>query len=158
MPRKQKFQYETLLRIRKLQEDARARDLSDARRVLNTAIHQRESLADLQKDTLIEASQAATRHFNAGEVRQYYQFERHLAHLSDEKDLEIVNLADKAEVRRGELEEAMKRRRIVERLKERREKAFLAESRKEEQKFSDETATNHSAMARERSGRGSETP
>jgi len=101
---------------------------------------------------------ATRQEFDARDIRQYYVYERYLARLAVEKDANLAQLRSVEETRRNELEDAMKERRIVERLKERLTDAFLEEVTKEEQKTTDETATNHAALARARArGRAAES-
>ena len=94
------------------------------------------------------ASKTANKSFEPDDIRRYYQYERYLARLADDKDSQIVQLTDEAAERRTELEEAMKSRRIIERLNERRLASYMQELYKEEQKFNDEVATNRSASMR----------
>ncbi len=126
----------------------RARALAGARREVRQAEQALEGLEAKQRETLQEAGQRARKRFDALEVRLYYQYERYVARLADEKSAEIVELRGIAEQRRAELEEAMKRRRIMEKLIERKKRTYAAEVRKDEQVFADETAVNHAAIAR----------
>ena len=147
MPRRP-VQYDTLLRIRQLQEDLHAQSLAASRREVRRAQQQRAELMEQRHDVLDTAGRRARENPVARELRAYYQYERRLARLTDEKDAEVVQLGEVAEHKRGELEQAMKQRRIVERLRERRIQAYEAEVRREDQKFSDETATNAAARSR----------
>ena len=140
-------QYDTLLRIRQLQEDLHAAALAASRRQVRRAQEQRAELMAQRHDVLDTAGQRAREHPVAAELRAYYQYERRLARLTDEKDAEVVQLREVAEHKRGELEQAMKQRRIVERLRERRIEAYEAEVRREEQKASDEVAQVCRVMA-----------
>lgn len=141
-------QYDVLLRIRKLQEDLRAQSLAEARREVKTAEALRDSLIEQRHSILETASARARERFDPREVALYYQYERFLSRLRDEKEAEIDQLRGIEEVRRSELEDAMKRRRIIEKLRERKWKAFDVGVLKEEQKLSDETATNAVARIR----------
>lgn len=148
MPRKPSAHFDTLLRVRRRQEDLRARALAGARREIQRAEQELEGLETTQRETLQEAGQRARKRFDALEVRLYYQYERYVARLADEKSVEVTELRGVAEQRRAELEEAMKRRRIMEKLIEKKKRTYAAEARKDEQAFADETAVNHAAMAR----------
>lgn len=141
-------QLNTLLRIRRRQEDLRALALAEARRRVRVAREQRQALDDEQVWALEEGAAHARGQFDAAEVRRYYQYERFLARLSVAKEAEVLGLEQKAEGRRGELEDAMKRRRIIERLRERRHEAWMAEMNKSEQILLDEVATNYAARNR----------
>lgn len=148
MLRKRLQQHLTLQRIRKRQEDIKAQALAVAHRDVRIAKSEREEMISEQQHMLKMAGSALSTEFDTDDIRRYYQYERHLARLVDDKDVEIHELKAKASERRGELEEAMMRRRIIERLNERRYNAFMKEMRKAEQKFNDEVATNRSAIGR----------
>jgi len=139
--------FDTLLRVRKRQEEIQAQALAVAKRSVQTARDQRSKLAQERKNTFQQAGKAVHPRFDASEVRKFYQYARHLAHLGDLKDVEIRELVTLAEERQEELEDAMKARRIVEKLMERKMTVFKKELAKQEQKAIDEVATNYAAMA-----------
>ncbi len=139
-------QLDTVLRIRRRQEDLKALDLAEARRVEQAARDQRQRLINLQREAIEAGAARAKGEFDARDVRRYYQYERHVARLGVEKDAEIHGLEVETEKRRKELEEAVKRRRMMERLREKRQTAWQAELNKAEQILLDETATNYAAM------------
>lgn len=147
MPERKPFQYKTLLRIRKRQEDLRAQALAEARRNVNAAIRRRDEIALEQTRALEQAGTRTASRFNASDVRRYFQYERHLAQLGDETEALIAKLTAVEEERREELDAAMKKRRILERLKERQERAYATELNKEAQAMTDEVATNYAAIA-----------
>ena len=64
--------------------------------------------------------------FQAEEVGRYFQYERHLARLAVETDARLLELRALEEKRRAELEEALKSRRMVEKLQEREHAAHRA--------------------------------
>ena len=132
--------YETLHRVRKRQVDLKAEALGAVRRDINANQLQRDDIQRQQRDTLASVGATAQGRFDAEDVRRYYQYERHLAMQAVEKDAEIARLRTVEDERRIELEEAMKKRRMVERLSERRQLALLAERRKQEQREMDEAA------------------
>lgn len=140
------FRFGTLLRVRRRQLDLRAADLAAVRRGIRQNQDQRDALQAEQRRILEQAGSETMRHFDAGDVRRYYQFERHLARLADEKDAAIAELRKQEEERRLELEEAHKRVRVVERLEERHEERLRAHVNKFEQHVSDEIAVNQAAM------------
>ncbi|MDQ1258021.1 MAG: Flagellar FliJ protein [Candidatus Hydrogenedentes bacterium] len=161
MAKPKPFQYDTLLRIRRRQEDLRAQALATTQRDIRAAEAQRDELNEQRRRTLDRAGEAVKTKFNAGDVRRYYQYERYLAHLASETDAKIAQLRREADKRRAELDSAMKRRRVIEKLKERREEAFQTEMNKDQQKMIDEAATIRAALARGAGGGqsiGRETP
>ncbi|HIJ74522.1 MAG TPA: flagellar export protein FliJ [Candidatus Hydrogenedentes bacterium] len=153
MPRRRPFRYGMLLRVRERQEERKAAELAGTRRTIRVAQHQKAEIVRQQRESLERAGRSAAKRFDASDVRRYYLYERHLARLADDKDAMIAHLQREAERQRVELEEAMKRKRVVERLKERQQRAFFAELNKEEQAFSDEMAVNHAAVARHKRNR-----
>jgi len=153
MPRRP-VQYDVLLRVRRLQEDLKAQALASARREVQTAEQQRDALLEDRRLVFEEVGVRARHRFNAFEIRLFYQYERLLARLTDDKDAEIDRLQGVAESRRLELESAMKRRRMVEKLRERKLDVFEAEVRRGELKLSDEMATNAASMKRAAARRG----
>ncbi len=140
--------YNTLLRIRKRQEDLRAYALAASRRDLQLARDERARIVEEQQQMLARAGELAQRGFDASDVRRYYQYERHLARLGDVKDASIRQLEQATEERRAELEEATKAKRIVEKLVERKMDVYQHELRKLEQKTLDEVATSYAARDR----------
>jgi len=148
MALQRRFPYETLLRIRRRQEDLKAQALAVARHEVEVAQAQRRHLAEEQRGILDQAGERSRAYFDASDVRRYYQYERHLARLRDAKDAEIHALRDIEEERRIEVEEAAKRKRIVEKLKERHGVAWLRQWRKNEQRLMDEAGTTHAATRR----------
>ena len=92
--------YDTLLRVRQRQEDLRAQTLAEARRREHLALAERDALAQEQQRMLEEAGTLLTRHFDAADVRRYFQHERHLARLGDDKDIQILEFQAQAEARR----------------------------------------------------------
>ncbi len=151
MARLRQFRFTTLLRIRRRQEDARAQELAVARRHVDVATGQREAILGEQRRAMARAGTLTKVAFDASDVRRYYQYERHLARLGDEKDAEIHELEEKAEEKRSALLSASQSKQIVERLEERHRKAKAAALRKDEQRQSDEIATNYAALNPRRS-------
>ncbi|MBM3288623.1 MAG: flagellar export protein FliJ [Candidatus Hydrogenedentes bacterium] len=144
--------YAVLLRVRERQERLKAQALAAARRDVGRAQAQRDALAEEQQRVLGEAGEAARRQVDAAKVQAFIHYERHIARLAVDKDAEIHALRSAAEKRRAELEDAMKRRKVVERLTERERLAFRDRVLREEQKALDETASVQAALER-RAGR-----
>lgn len=140
--------YDVLLRVRERQELLRAQALASARRDASRAEAQREALNEEQRRVLREAGEASRNRVDATKVQSLIHYERHIARLAVDKDAEIRALQEVAEKRRGELEDAMKRRKIVERLSERARLAYHGHVKREEQKLLDETASVRAALER----------
>jgi flagellar export protein FliJ len=134
-------------------EDARARELAVELNSLTKARGDLTSIVETQAHILNEASEKVKAAFRGDEIRPYFLYETYLSEMAVKKDVEILELGKSAETKRKMLEEAMKKRRVVDRLKERHGEALRAELNKAEQMFSDEVATNQAAMARPGSGK-----
>jgi flagellar export protein FliJ len=132
--------YKTLLRVRQRMEDKRSTDLAQTRRRIQAADQERSALERQQVRMLETAAGRTQAAFSADDVQRYYQYERHLSRWLAEKDAEIVSLQQVETERLAALEEAMKEKRMTERLHERaweNHRALLAQL---EQKLTDETA------------------
>jgi flagellar export protein FliJ len=140
------FRYAVLLRVRKRQEDLKAQALGEVRRSITPAMADRDLLDREKRRALDQVATAARRRFDASDVQRYYQYERHLAWLAAEKDAQLRELRGEEDKRRMDLEDAMKQRRIVERLEERHDERVRAERRKADQQFSDQVAISQAAL------------
>jgi len=140
--------YDTLLRVRQRQEELKALALAEVRREIRSVEMQREEILRQQRQMLEEATGRARGEFRAEDVRGYYQYERHLARLAVEKDARLGELRALEEKRRQELEQALKERRMIEKLNEKELAVHRAAVSKKEQAALDESATNHAAMSR----------
>lgn len=137
--------YDTLLRIRRRQEDLKAGELAAAQRAVNALHEQRAQIVVAQQLALEQAQVTGGAQFDASEIRSYFQYERHLAKLRDDKDAELRAKQTAVDACRGEAEQAMKDRRIVEKLRERKRVAWLYARRRAEQQVMDEVATSYAA-------------
>ncbi len=140
--------YAVLLRVRERQERLKAQALAESRRDIQSAEAQRGALAEEQRRVLEQAGVAAQHQIDAHKVQSFIHYERHIARLSVDKDAEIHGLRKVEERKRTELEDAMKRRKVVERLSDRVRQTYIEHVRKEEQKQFDETASVRSAIER----------
>jgi flagellar protein FliJ len=141
------FRYGTLLRVRQRQEDLKSMALAEMRRVVHYAERQHAEIVHQQLAAFSAAAALTREHFDASDIRRYFLYERHLSRLAVEKDAEITHLRGQEHERRNELEQAMKKRKILERLKERQDHAYQYALGKEEQKRLDEVAVNRAAVA-----------
>ena len=148
LPNRNRFK--TLLRVRRRQEDRKAQELSSVHRQIRAAESERGNMERQQIAMLEQAAKLTRQEFDATDIQRYYQYERHLSRLVAEKDAEISELKDEEGEKRLELQEAMKQRRMAERLDERREEAFDDIVRKNSQKLSDEIAVTRAWMKERR--------
>jgi len=146
MPLRDRKALATLVRIRKRQEDLHALAFAGARRILDTLREERASIAKEQRRMLEEAGEIIQDTFDPSEARRYYQYERYLAKLGDQKDADIRARESQAESLRLELETAMKKRRMVELLEDKNQLAWHQEFRKREQVQLDEVALSYGRL------------
>lgn len=137
--------YTTLLRVRQRQEELKSFALAEVRREIRNLEAQRNEIVAQQRETLAEAGRRMAAQLHADEIQTYYQYERHLARQAVELDARIVELRKLEDQRRFELEEALKSRKMVEKLSERELEAVRSAVQKNEQAVLDETATNQAA-------------
>ncbi|HOE65258.1 MAG TPA: flagellar FliJ family protein [Candidatus Hydrogenedentes bacterium] len=142
--------FDTLVRVRSLQENQQAQALASVRRHIATVERQRKAIQQEQQRVLREAGDRSRRVFDAMDVRRYYEYERYLARLAVEKDASLQELRRVEEDRRLELDKAIKRRRMVERMQERDAMAWAQQRQRDEQKRTDEAAVGQAAQRRER--------
>lgn len=140
MPRRDPDRFDTLVRVRKRQEQVRAQSLADVRTQIRSVQKQRQQISEEQVRMFEEASDAVEERLAGPEIHLYFQYERHLARLAVDRDATLRRLHTVEEERRSALEDAMKRRRVVERLQERYAIEAASEFRKTEQKMNDEIA------------------
>jgi flagellar export protein FliJ len=149
MMRPRPFRLDTVLRVRRREEELRARELAEVQRALQAIQRRLDSLGEEQQRVMLTARDVAReRAFLADDVQRYFQYERHLSRLATEADARLAELRAEAEKRRAALEEAMKRRRMLERLQERHGEQLEAWRNHELQKAADEAAGNQVALRR----------
>lgn len=137
--------YGAILRIREQAEDRQAQVLAGVRGRIQVARRERTALELTRQMALENAGESMRTHFDAADIRRYYQYERHLAGLRDQKDADIRALQQEEQTELGRLEKATQARRIAEKLHERRRAAFRQFVLKQEQKMLDETAGMYAA-------------
>lgn len=143
--------FDVLQRVRERQEKLKAQALAETRREIQRAEAQRNALSEEQRRVLEEAGAASKDNVDAAKTQAFIHYERHIARLAVEKDAEIHSLRGVEERRRRELEDAMKKRKVVERLSEKARLDYHTEQRRAEQKQNDETASVQSALERKAS-------
>lgn len=137
--------YKAILRIRSQAENREAQAVAAIRGAIQQALRERTGLEVARQSALNEAGATMRAQFDAEEIRGYYQYERHVAHLRDQKDAEIRNLRQREAEALEKLEGATRARRVAEKLHVRRHAEFRAHRRHIEQKILDETATLYAA-------------
>ena len=140
------FRLETLLSYRKRQLDLCAQALAEAQRVCNDARLRREQLCGERTmcRRAISTPDTAGR-LNVDASRSLNRHIQHLAEAITRQDAELERLNGESEARRVETVEASKRKKVVERLRQRDFKNFLGELADHERKFLDEVGSVRAA-------------
>jgi flagellar export protein FliJ len=148
MPRNRLATYDTMFRVRKMEEDAKARDAARAQLERERGEQLRQSLEQTRRSALDEAAVALSApEIDASGARAYFQYERHLARAIDMQDAENQRLERELTQRRADLHAAAVRRRVMERLVERERLRRLREAAREERKLADEAAIVRALLA-----------
>ncbi len=146
--RARQFRLTTVLRVRKRQEELRAQALAETQTGIRNAEHRRTELVTLQRTMLSNADALTRAEFDAADVRRYYQYERHLSRCVVDTDAQLAQLSGVAEDRRVELEEAIQKKKAIERLQVRHRAAVADDVRYWEQRTNDEIASGRAYLAR----------
>jgi flagellar export protein FliJ len=153
MPRDRRKTYNVMFRVRKLEEEARARDMSLAHQAAAQGHRMRAALEQTRQQALEEAAERLSApEIDASDMRAYYQYERHLARAIDTQDAENRKLDRKLAEERARLHAAAVRRRVMERLGEREAERLAKEAAQQEQKQLDEAAIVRALMAARKGG------
>ena len=139
--------YATLLRVRKRVEELKANALASAQRYELAAHTRLSEIEHERRDALGRASQLAREPNRVSRIPDLIHYERHLGRVALNQSAEIEKLADEAEARRGELQEAVTQRRKVDRLMERARDSFRDWLKIQDQRATDEVATIRAARA-----------
>lgn len=140
-----RFRFETLLSQRRHAEDRLQKELFEARRALADA---QAALAESKK-ALRHCAQEMRRkldqRFRSADILLYAPYLERLRREADAQQ-KRVSAADRNVNRtRQSLIEAMKKRKTLDRLKERQHETYLEEAARRERKFADEVAGRHHA-------------
>ncbi|MDA8138525.1 MAG: flagellar export protein FliJ [Desulfobacteraceae bacterium] len=136
------FKLEAVRRYRQFEEDRCQREFADAQRQVEQAKAILAAMIARRTQTEEDFRQGQADGESAAQAAMYRGF---LERLGDEIETQQNHLAsaEKAcEEKRQALLEAMKKRKTIDRLKEKGEQAFMAELNSEEQKFINEIAIN----------------
>ncbi|PIQ98200.1 MAG: flagellar export protein FliJ [Nitrospinae bacterium CG11_big_fil_rev_8_21_14_0_20_56_8] len=137
-----KFRFETILRINKNREDLVKRELG----VINTHLQKQQDHLQLMEKTSEQSTDDLNSRLRVGIdinfMRLYDDFFNGIKYQESRQKKIISEVEARLEGTRKKLVEAMRKRRIMEILKEREFAAFKKEQEKRENMFLDETAAN----------------
>ena len=132
------FRLETVLRHRKNLEEKERNELFRLVSHLNQTCDQLKKLQDKNDETLLELTDKKLEEFEHAEIRLFYTYLDHLRREMEQCHKQIAQLEDQVQKQKVALVEASKRKKILDTLKARKEKEYLARVEKEEQKAVDE--------------------
>lgn len=144
-----KFRFDALLKIRESEQNAKKDAFLAARQRSQEALDALETL-----DRALAAERDESRTFRTGAaldpnaLRTRQATRRRLLERRDEAQKLYNILAEETEIKREELNEAVKETKILQKLKEKTEERFLEEERKRAQKELDEQATRQKIYER----------
>lgn len=146
MPKRFKFKLETALWHRQLIEDEKKRDFGLAQRDTLTAIRQKEIIeeerARYQQELLNKHKEE---HIDPNYIMATHTYIYHLNLALTAAEANIAKLKEIEEEKRAALVEATKRKKALERLREKKLKDYMYELDREEQKFLDDIAQSRYA-------------
>jgi flagellar FliJ protein len=139
------FRFETLLTTRRSAEEIRQKELAEARRELaaeQTALRDKKSRL---RRCMIDQHQAQRDGFRAPAIQLYAPFLARLEREISALQKRVTAAERKVNQKRGALIEAVKKRKMLEKLKEKDRKAHLDAMTRRERKFMDDVASRHHA-------------
>lgn len=137
------FKLETLLEIRKKHEEKANIKLSQAHAALRTAKEFLQQLQTQQQESFIEFRQKqANKEVSVTDCQVWYNFLSFLKKEIEKQEDVVEKAKQEVLIALKEVEIAMKDRKTVERLKEKRLEQYRIELLKEEQKILDEIAVS----------------
>ncbi len=136
-----RFKLQPLLKFRKRQEEGKQREVAVINRELIGARNQISEFSAQRKEAVIKLTEISAHATGVNVIRLYEDFINGTDAdiVWKEKEMETINkkLADK----QTELAEYVRRRRVLELLRDRQKEAYEKEENKKERIFTDEVAT-----------------
>jgi flagellar FliJ protein len=139
------FRFETLLATRRHAEDALQKELSDAKRALAAEQTLLRESKEAHRRSMLELRQRQSEGFHAQDLLLFGSFLERLAREIDARMKRVAAAERRVNQKRVLLVEAMKQRKVLEKLREKDERDFQQALARSEQKFIDEVATGRHA-------------
>lgn len=141
-----KFRFETLLVARRHAEETLQRELSEARRALSDEQAALRAKKSTRRQCLQDLRRKQQQRFRTADIHLYGPYLERLERDIDIQQKRVVGAERNVNQKRLALMEALKRRKILEKLKEKDQQAYLKSMAARERKFMDEVAgRNHTA-------------
>ena len=142
------FSLETLLKFRRVQEDAVARELRIVSEELQDAEYQLTRLKQTQQEHERQWLAIEQQGTSSMEISLHCRYALHLYRDITTQSTQVEEIKARAEAKRLELIEKMKQRRLLERLKEKRFQEYLVAEYRRERKQIDELAVSRTFSRR----------
>jgi flagellar FliJ protein len=142
-----KFRFETLLVTRRHAEEALQKELAEARRALENEQAALRDKKNRRRQCLQDLRQKQQQSFRTPDIHLYRPYLERLERNIDLQQKRVAGAELKVNQKRLALVEAVKRRKILEKLKEKDQHAHLKSLAARERKFMDEVAGRHHAAA-----------
>ena len=142
-----KFRFETLLVTRRHAEETLQKELSEARRALTDEQAALRDKKSTLRECLQDLRQKQRQSFRTADIQLYRPYLERLERDIDLQQKRVAGAERKVNQKRLALMEAVKRRRILEKLKEKDQQSYLKSMAVRERKFMDEVASRHHAAA-----------
>jgi flagellar export protein FliJ len=144
-----KFRFETLLAARRHAEEALQKELADARRALAVEQAVLRDKKNMRRACLKNLRRKQGQRFRSPEIHLYGPYLQRLERDIDIQQKRVAGAERHVNQKRLILMDVLKKRKILEKLKERDQKAYLETLAVRERKFIDEAAgRNHAAAGR----------
>ncbi len=143
-----RFSLETLLKFRRVQEDAIARGLRIISDELKDAEHQLDRLKQSQQEHERQWLAIEQQGISSIEISLHRQYALHLYRNISSQSIQVAEIKARLDLKRQELIEKMKQRRLLERLKEKRFQEYLVAEYRTERKQIDELAVSRTFSRR----------
>lgn len=139
------FSLESLLSHRKSIEESVQKELADLQRLLHEEMNKEMNFKKEREKVMNELEQKISTGITAGDNLTYHNFIHRLAVNINQQDQRLLELKKEIENKRINLLEAVKNRKALEKLKEKRLKTYTRRLAQKEQYFINEVAVNNFA-------------
>ena len=134
------FRFETLLTTRRHAEEALQKDLSDAKRALTAEQALLRESKDAHRRSLLDMARRREQAFHPPDLQLFGPYHERLARDIDLRLKRVAAAERQVQQKRRLLIEAVKRRKVLEKLREKDEREFRQNLSREERKFMDDVA------------------
>lgn len=142
-----KFRFETLLITRRHAEETLQKELSEARRALAAEQAALRDKKSARRQCLQDLRQKQQQSFRTPDIQLYGPYLERLERDIDLQQKRVAGAERKVNQKRIALMEAVKRRKILEKLREKDQQSYLKSMAVRERKFMDEVAGRHHSTA-----------